>query len=102
MKKDGNELFDVTMESFAGAEFCELVGLYLSSKIADVIGSNGSVGLYRNDGLAAIRCTSGCVLHWIRKDGTDVFKRENLSITCKTNLIVTDFLDATFNLGTGK
>ena len=102
VKKDGNELFDVTMGSFDGAEVCELVGLYLLSKIADVIGSNGSVGLYRDDGLAAIRCTSGRVLDRIRKDVTEVFKRENLSITCTTNLIVTDFLDATFNLGTGK
>ena len=71
VKKDGNELFDVTMESFAGAEVCELVGLYLSSKIADVMAAMDP--LDRNDGLAEIRCTSGCVLDRIRKDGTEVF-----------------------------
>ena len=102
VKKDGNELFDVTMGSFDGAEVCEIVGLYLLSKIETVIGSNGSVGLYRDDGLAAIRCTSGRVLDRIRKGVNELFKKENLSITCTTNLIVTDFLDATFNLGTGK
>ena len=45
-------LFDVTMCSFDGAETCELVGLYLLSKLTQVVGNN--IGLYRDDGLAII------------------------------------------------
>ena len=101
VKKEGNELFDVTMGSFDGAEVCELVGLYLLSKIDNALG-NGSVGLYRDDGLAVIRSTSGRVLDRLRKDIIDIFKAEELSITCETNLSVADFLDVTFNMTTGK
>ena len=36
MKKDG-DFFDVTMGAYDGAEVCELVGLYLLSKIKDII-----------------------------------------------------------------
>ena len=101
VKKDGNEMFDVTMGSFDGAEVCELVGLYLLSKIANVPGIE-SVGLYRDDGLSCIRSTSGRILDRLRKDLSDLFKAEGLSITCETNLRITDFLDVTFNMDTGK
>ena len=37
VKKD-NSLFDVTMGSFGGAEICEIVGLYLLSKLAVLLG----------------------------------------------------------------
>ena len=101
VKKDGNEMFDVTMGSFDGAEVCELVGLYLLSKIANVPGIE-SVGLYRDDGLSCIRSTSGRILDRLRKDLSDLFKAEGLSITCETNLRITDFLDVTFNMDTRK
>jgi hypothetical protein len=94
VKKDGNEMFDVTMGSFDGAEVCELVGLYLRSKIANVPGIE-SVGLYRDNGLSCIRSTSGRILDRLRKDLSDLFKAEGLSITCETNLRITDFLDVT-------
>ena len=101
VKKDSNEMFDVTMGSYNGAEVCELVGLYLLSKIVDTTGID-LVGLYRDDGLASIRSTSGRVLDRIRKDVSAIFKAEGLSITCHTNLQVTDFLDITLNMDTGK
>ena len=37
VKKD-NSLFDVTMESFHGAEICEIVGLYLLDKLSNLLG----------------------------------------------------------------
>ena len=39
-KRETKSLFDVTMGSFDGAETCELVGLYLLSKLTPVVGNN--------------------------------------------------------------
>ena len=61
-----------------------------------------SVGLYRNDGLACERSQSGRRLDSLRKDIIEVFKSENLSITIEINLRITDFLDVTLDLSTGK
>ena len=90
IKKEGNPLFDVTMGSYNGAEVCELVGLYLLSKLT--VGVR-NVGLYRDDGLAVIHKANGLKMEKIRKDIIALFKSEGLSITIDTNLIETDFLD---------
>ena len=89
------------MGSFDEAEVCELVGLYLLDKLSKLLGKD-NVGLYRNDGLAAVKNTSGPVLDKMRKNIITLFKNEGLGITVDTNLIETDFLDVTFNLATGK
>ena len=89
------------MGSFDGAEVCELVGLYLLDKLSELLGKD-NVGLYRDDGLAAIKNTSGPVLDKMRKNIITLFKNEDLGITIDTNLIETDFLDVTFNLTSGK
>ena len=41
------------MGSFHGAELCELVGLYLMTKIEPLL-SKENFGIYRDDGLAVI------------------------------------------------
>ena len=92
---------DVTPGSYDGAEICELAGLYLLNQLSIVIGKS-SVGLYRDDGLAAINNANGPKLDRIRKDIIALFKEEGLSITIETNLIETEFLDVTFNLATKK
>ena len=89
------------MGSFDGAEICELVGLHLLDKLSSLIGRK-NVGLYRDDGLAAINSSSGPVLDKMRKNIIALFKNEGLSITIETNLFETDFLDVTFNLAMGK
>ena len=89
------------MESFDLAEICELVGLYLLDKLSKLLG-NDNVGLYRDDGLAVIKSTSGTILDKMRKNIIVLFKEEGLTITIDTNLIEIDFLDVTFNLATGK
>ena len=94
--KKGNELFDVTMGSY-GAEICELVGLYLLEKLSKRIGKE-HVGLYRDDGLAAIIDANGPKMDRLRKDIISLFQEEGLSITIDTNLIETDFLDVSFNI----
>ena len=58
VKKEGNPLFDVTMGSYNSAEVFELVGLYLLSKLAPLIGTK-NVGLYRDDDLAVIHQANG-------------------------------------------
>ena len=99
VKKNGDEQFDVTMGSYDGAEVCELVGIYLFSKLSPVLGRD-SVGLYRDDGLAAIGSKSGRRLDQLRKQIVEIFKSEGLSITIDINLPRTDYLDVIFDLDT--
>ena len=101
IKKGDDTLFDVTRGSFDGDDICELVGWYLLDKLSSLIGRE-NVGLYRDDGLAAINSSSGPVLDKMRKNIIALFKNEGLSITIETNLFQTDFLDVTSNLATGK
>ena len=58
IKSGNNNLFDVTMGSFDGAEVCELVGLYVLNSLVKRFGKE-NIGLYRDDGLALIKATSG-------------------------------------------
>jgi hypothetical protein len=99
--KKGNSLFDVGMGSYDGAEICELVGLYLLHFLAIRIG-NENVGLYRDDGLAALHNQSGPQADRMRKDMVKIFKDNGLSITIDIGLRITDFLDVTFDLSTGR
>ena len=97
-KQEG--LFDVPMGSYDGAEICELVGVFLLSELAEFLAKD-SIGLYRDDGLAAIP-GSGHDADTARKRIISVFKRHGLRITVETNLRTVNFLDVTFNLDTGK
>ena len=99
-KKDQNNMFDVTMGSFDGAEVCELVGLFILNILSDKYGKN-NVGLYRDDGLVLLRNTSGPQSERTRKDITREFKKQGLDITISTNLKICNFLDVTLNLKDG-
>ena len=101
VKNDDSPLFYVTMGSFEGSEVCELVGLYLLSKISALTDSD-NVGLYKDDELAVIHNTNGPKLDRLRKNVIATFKNEGLSITTEINPVETGFLDATFNLSTRK
>ena len=96
-KKDGE--FDVTMGSKDGAEVCESVGLYLLHKLSN-INQNVSVGLYRDDGLAAVRGSKSDVDR-IRKQFTAMMKEEGLNITVEGGSQSVDFLDVVLNLNDG-
>ena len=88
--------------SFDGAELCELVGLYILHILSEKYGKH-RIDLYRDDGLACFRYTSGPQADRIRKDFIKIFKEDfDLSITCKTNLKAVNFLNVTLNLTTGK
>ena len=92
---------DVTMGSYDRAKVCELVGLYLLSKL-DLMISTKNVGLYRDDGLAILHQANGTKIGRIKKVIIALFRSEGISITIDTNFIETDFLDVSFNLEMGK
>ena len=50
-----NNMFDVTMGSYDGAETCELIGAYMLSLIAPKF--KNEVGLYHDDGLLICKAT---------------------------------------------
>ena len=102
VKRDSNKnLFDVTMGSFDGAEICELVGLFALSILTTKYDTN-KIGLYRDDGLAAFKNTTGAQADRIRKDITKLFRDLDLKITIETNKKIVNFLDMTLNLNNGK
>ena len=90
------QLLDVTMGSFDGADICKLVGLYLLDKLSSVIGRQ-NVGLYKDNGFAAINSSSGSALDQMRQNIVALFKNKKLSIVFER-----DFLNVTFNLAIGK
>ena len=71
IKRDSPNPVDVTMGSYNGAEICELVGLFILSKLKDTFGNN--IGLYRDDGLVLQDTRSGRLSDKARKDLTHAF-----------------------------
>ena len=78
MKKNNPE-FDVTMGAYDGAEVCELVGLFLLSKVKTSFG-NLDFGLYRDDGLGYTRRLPGPKIDRMRKDIIKLFQSHGLRI----------------------
>ena len=58
--------------------------------------------MYRDDGLAVFKNSSGSKAEKIKKDITMIFKESGLRITVQTNLKFVNFLDITLNLNNGK
>ena len=58
VKKQGNELFDVAMGSYDGAEIADLVGLFILHTLRREI-EDLDIGLYRDDGLGVIHRADG-------------------------------------------
>ena len=81
VKKDTLQHFHVTEGSFDGAEICELVGLYLLNQLKDII-TNGSIGVYRDDGLAVVHKYSGLQMDRLRKNIIAFFKQHGFLDIC--------------------
>ena len=80
--KKKNGLFDVTMGAPDGAEICELVGLLILYEIRQRQQFKDlEFGLYRDDGLAVHRQTSGRTLDQIRQRLENLFNSYGLRIT---------------------
>ena len=78
MKNNGN-LFDVTMGAFDGAEVCELVGIFLLHHISQHYDIK-KFGLYRDDGLSALKNVSGSASDRIKKHLQSIFLKYDLEI----------------------
>ena len=101
VKKRKEGIFDVTMGSFDGAEVCQLVGVYLLNELSRLV-DKAAIGLYRDDGLGVLENATGHTADKLRKDIVVVFKSVGLRVTIDVNLKIVNFLDATFDLQTGK
>ena len=53
-KKTKTSCFDVTLGSYDGVEVCKLIGTFILSKLANIIGKKNT-GLYRDDGLVVLK-----------------------------------------------
>ena len=95
-KSTSNDLFDVTMGSYDGAETCELVGTYILSQISKIIPKE-NIGLYRDDGLAIVHAPPR-IAESMKKNLCRKFKEIGLQITANANTTITDFLDVTLDL----
>ena len=80
------------MSSFEGAEVCELVGLYIQSKIEKIL-PKSNFGLYRDDELALLGNLNGQETDKVRKNIIGVFKGIGFSLEIETILKEVDFLD---------
>ena len=94
--KKSDSLFDVAMGSYDGAQKCDLVGLYLLSKLKPL---KLAIGLYRDDGLA-VSTNTPKQTEQIKKQICKIFQDEGLEITIEANLKIIDFLDKELNLNT--
>ena len=101
IKKGDTPAFGVTMGGFDGAEICELVGLFILHKLTTRF-DNGSIGLYRDDGLASFKNMSGRSADKARKDFCKIFNDLGLRMTLQRNLKTVNFLDVTLDLRNGK
>ena len=80
MKRQGEELFDVAMGSFDGAEIADLVGLFILHILKDEI-REIDTGLYRDDGLGVVHRANGRTMDTLRKKLITIFKRFELTQT---------------------
>ena len=85
------------MGSFDGAEVCELVGVYIQSKLEKIL-PKSNFGLYRDDEIALLKNLNGQQTDKFRKNITGVFRDIGFSLEIETDLKEVDFLDVSLNL----
>ena len=99
-KKLTASCFDVAMGSYDGAEVCELVGTFMSSKLGNIIGKKNT-GLHLDDGLAVLRNMNARGTDKMKKIIIKLFKEVGFHLEITSNLKKVKFLEATLNLITG-
>ena len=99
-KESTDSCFYVTMGSFDGAEVCELVGLYIQSKLEKIL-PKSNFGLYPDDGLVLSKNLNEQKADEVRKNIIGVFKDVGFNLEIETNLKEVDFLDVALNLRNG-
>jgi hypothetical protein len=98
-KETSSNLFDITMDSYDGAESCELVGSFLEHQITQKHDEN--FGLNRDDRLGVLKAAPRQI-EIIKKDLCSIFTNYGLKITIEANKKIVHFLDVTLNLSTPK
>ena len=96
-KKLTDSCLGITKGSFDEAKICELVGLYIHSKLEKIL-PKSNFGLYWDNGLALLRNLNGKQIDNDRKNMIRVFKDIGFSLEIETNLKKVHFLDVLFNL----
>ena len=81
--KKGDLNFDVSMGAYHGAQACEIIGLFILSKLVEL--PNFQPILYRDDGLG-ITSSTPRQTEKLRQSIIKVFKNHNLSITIEVGL----------------
>ena len=92
--KKENKDFNVSMGSWDGAEVCEIVGLFLLSKLQHLA---LNVGLYRDDGLAVTKLKPR-LAELEKKKVCKIMSEYGLKITATANAHSVNFLDLTLDL----
>ena len=82
------------------AEVCELIGIFMLSLIGNRYNPN-NIGLYRDDGLAVFKNTSGPQSEKIKKTFQRMFENKGLDIIINFNMEIVNYLDVTLNLNDG-
>ena len=67
------------MGSYNGAKICELVGIYILSRLSNII-DKSDCGLYRNDSLLVLRNINGQQIDRVRKSFIQLFKEKPSAI----------------------
>ena len=88
-QKSGDLDFDVPIGCYDGAEVCELVEIFILSKLSSI--DKNSIGVYRDDGLGMFGKLSGPQIEKKKKKIIKIFKDCGLSITVTTNITSVDF-----------
>ena len=92
--KKGDVNFDVTMGAFDGAECCDLVGLFLLSKLQHL---PIKVGAYRDDVLSVCNLAPYQV-EKVKQQVVEVFQQYGLKVKAMANARVCNFLDIQLDL----
>ena len=87
--------FDVGQGRHDGAEYSELVGLFLLADLEKI--DRLSPGIYRDDCLSVTNA-SPRQTEAMKKKMCEVFARHGLGTTAEANLKIVNFLDVTFDL----
>ena len=83
--KQGNKLFDVTMDAYDGAEVCELDGCFILSDLSSKYNKE-NIGLYRDDGLAISKNISVPQSEKIKKAFQKAFKKFDFEIVIRNTI----------------
>ena len=70
------------MDSFDGAEICELVGLYIQANLGNILPTT-NIELCRDDGLTLLRNPNGQKMDKKRKPIIKIFKDTGLALIFK-------------------